>query len=127
MAKEAEASRSTITNGIMDPDYKYPVNDDGKTYGPDWEGDNYDDHAPDLIEAVGKNGNKGYVKKVDLQTEGDRVKSLEEAEEYQKVKDERVGRSYYQVIPVFKEDGKTEIDQFWIYNGSTKDDTKVEN
>ena len=33
---------------------------------------------------------------------------------------QRHGKNYYRVIPVFKEDGVTEIDQFWIYNGTGK-------
>ena len=35
-------------------------------------------------------------------------------------KNQRNGKNYYIVIPVFAEDGVTEIDQFWIYNGTGK-------
>lgn len=35
-----------------------------------------------------------------------------------KRKDQRKGDNYYIVIPVFKKDGVTEIDQFWVYNGA---------
>ena len=116
------AGQSRLSKGISDTSYQYPVNDRGETYGLDWEGDDYDEHAPDLIKAVGKNGVKGYVKRVDLQTEGDRISSPEEAVAYQKIKDARHGSNYYLVIPVFDKDGETELDQFWIYNGSTKEE-----
>ena len=46
------------------------------------------------------------------------VNSPEEAVEYMKRKDQRKGDNYYIVIPVFKKDGVTEIDQFWVYNGA---------
>ena len=74
----------------------------------------------DLIAAEGVNGQNGYVKRIDLEeAEGDGfVDSPEEAVKYMKRKDQRKGDNYYIVIPVFKKDGVTEIDQFWVYNGA---------
>jgi len=111
---------SVILPGENGKDYKYAVNASGQTYGPDWIGEDYEEHAPDLIAAEGVNGRNGYVKRADLEdAEGDNlVNSPEEAVKYMKRKDQRKGDNYYIVIPVFKKDGVTEIDQFWIYNGS---------
>lgn len=44
--------------------------------------------------------------------------SAEFTVKYMKRKDQRKGDNYYIVIPVFKKDGVTEIDQFWVYNGT---------
>ena len=49
--------------GTDDPNYKYPINENGQTYGPDWMGDDYEEHAPDLIAVEGVNGKNGYVKR----------------------------------------------------------------
>ena len=105
--------------GTDDPNYVYPVNENGQTYGLDWMGDDYEEHAPDLIAAAGVNGKNGYVKRIDLEeTEGANVNTPEEAVAFMERKSQRRGKNYYTVIPVFKEDGVTEIDQFWIYNGA---------
>jgi len=116
---KAESQESSILPGLDDKNYEYAVNENGQTYGPDWMGADYEEHAPDLIAASGINGRKGYVKRIDLESqEGDLVNSPEEAVEYMDRVKQRNGQNYYIVIPVFKEDGVTEIDQFWIYNGS---------
>ena len=105
--------------GIDDKNYVYPVNENGQTYGLDWMGDDYEEHAPDLIAAQGVNGKQGYVKRIDLDdSDGSLVSTPEEATQYRDRKNQRNGKNYYIVIPVFAEDGVTEIDQFWIYNGS---------
>ena len=105
--------------GIDDKDYVYPVNENGQTYGLDWMGDDYEEHAPDLIAAEGVNGKQGYVKRIDLDdSDGSLVSTPEEATQYMERKNQRNGKNYYIVIPVFAEDGVTEIDQFWTYNGS---------
>ncbi len=112
---------SSALPGIEDKDYVYPKNENGQTYGPDWmgAGEGYEDHAPDLIAAQGVNGKQGYVKRTDLDDpDGSLVSNPEEAVQYMERKNQRNGKNYYIVIPVFAEDGVTEIDQFWIYNGS---------
>ena len=112
---------SSALPGIEDKDYVYPKNENGQTYGPDWmgAGEGYEEHAPDLIAASGVNGKQGYVKRTDLDDpDGSPVSTPEEADEYMERKNQRNGKNYYIVIPVFAEDGVTEIDQFWIYNGS---------
>ncbi len=114
---------SSALPGIEDKDYVYPKNENGQTYGPDWmgAGEDYEDHAPDLIAAQGVNGKQGYVKRTDLDDpDGSLVSNPEKAVQYMERKNQRNGKNYYIVIPVFAEDGVTEIDQFWIYNGSSK-------
>lgn len=83
----------------------YPVNDFGETYGPDI----YDSilPGPDLILAEGVNGVKGYVKASDLSPE---VKTIEEALAYNK---QHKGGRY---IPLYLQDGKTIIGEFYISN-----------
>lgn len=113
------SSESSSLPGIDDPNYEYPINENGQTYGLDWMGDNYEEHAPDLIAAIGVNGKSGYVKRTDLEDgEGANVNTPEEAVAYMERKNQRRGKNYYRVFPVFKEDGVTEIDQFWEYNGA---------
>lgn len=113
------SSESGSLPGIDDPNYEYPINENGQTYGPDWMGDDNEKHAPDLIAAIGVNGKSGYVKRTDLEDgEGANVNTPEEAVAYMERKNQRRGKNYYRVFPVFKEDGVTEIDQFWEYNGA---------
>jgi hypothetical protein len=60
---------------------------------------------PDLISAVGVDGTKGYVKKVDLYEE--MPKTPEEALERQRLRAENTRR-----IPLYNADGRTVIGQF---------------
>ena len=117
---KTDPSDSVIMPGETGKDYKYSVNEKGQTYGLDWVGDDYEEHAPDLIAAEGVNGRKGYVKRIDLEeAEGDAlVNSPKEAVEYMKRKEQRKGENYYVVIPVFEKNGTTEVDQFWVYSGA---------
>lgn len=111
--------KSVMFPGVDDINYEYPVNENGQTYGIDWMGDDYDKHAPDLIKAEGVNGKTGYVKRADLDDdESADVKNPKDAIAYMNRVNQRKGKNYYRVIPVFKKDGITEIDQFWIYNGA---------
>ena len=80
--------------GTDDPNYVYPVNENGQTYGLDWMGDDYEEHAPDLIAAAGVNGKNGYVKRIDLEeTEGASVNTPEEAVAYMERKSQRRGKN----------------------------------
>lgn len=97
----------------IDDNYEYPVNQNGETYGLDWNGDNYEDNAPDLIAATGKNKLSGYVRRTDLMDEGDFVKTREEALEYQKNKEKNL-KGTTRIIPVYEADGITKIDEFII-------------
>lgn len=114
-----DPSDSVIMPGETGKGYKYSVNKNGQTYGLDWAGDDYEERAPDLIAAEGINGRKGYVKRIDLEeAEGDNlVNAPREAVEYMKRQEQRKGKNYFIVVPVFEKDGITEVDQFWVYNG----------
>lgn len=123
-----ETTESVALPGIDDTNYEYPVNENGQTYGLDWMGDDYEKHAPDLIAATGVNGKTGYVKRSDLEdSDWAEVKNPDDALEYMERKNKRQGKNYYRVIPVFKKDGVTEIDQFWEYNGAGVDIYTEEN
>lgn len=90
----------------------YAVNERGETFGSA-SGAASSASEPALIEAIATNGKVGYVKKSDLDDDpGLRVSSPEEALAYQ---ERRAGAS--RTIPVYLEDGKTQIGEFIIIAG----------
>lgn len=90
---------------------KYPVNENGQTYGID----NDTGKSPDLIAAIGENEINGYVKSRDLLGEGDFINTLDEALEYDKKRAVLESQGAYREIPLYKSDGKTIIGEFRIY------------
>ncbi len=83
-------------------------NEDGLTYGPEA-------FASDLIQVEMENGETGYIYEEDLLTEGDFVKSPEEAIAWNKKSDELIEKQrYIKKIPVYDADGKTKIGVFFI-------------
>ncbi|MCQ4638421.1 hypothetical protein NE619_16950 [Anaerovorax odorimutans] len=94
----------------------YPTNENGASYGvaPDAAGEK---EEPDLIAAVGENDVKGYVKKSDLDNDGD-VKTPEEALKRQK----ELEKKEYISIPLYKNNGKTVIGEFRL---STQNEQKL--
>ncbi|MCC5425896.1 hypothetical protein [Clostridium botulinum] len=83
------------------------VNEYGETYGSEYFL-NMRGIEPDLILAVGKNGQEGYVRSEDLNK---KAETLNEAINYDSSAHE---------IPVYKEDGITTIDSFIIEEPITK-------
>lgn len=77
----------------------YPVNDAGETYGPDVKDR---EEEPDLILVDTGDGVVGYIKKADI---NNGASSLEEAREWEP-------NSY--VVPIYLEDGCTQIGEFEI-------------
>lgn len=87
-------------------DGRYPINDNGQTYGPNMGNATIIlGGEPDLILATGENGIKGYVKKVDL--EGPQPKTPAEAVIISKVAKSRE-------IPLYDVDGETIIGKFIV-------------
>lgn len=82
------------------------VNENNETYGTYIEGESTE--IPDLILIVGDNGKEGYARKEDLYLK--QPQTPEEAIEYEKNKKNRI-------IPVYKSDGVTVIDQIKIVEG----------
>ena len=83
-------------------------NEEGLTYGPEAFG-------ADLILVEMGNGEVGYIYAEDLLTEGDFVKSPEEAIEWNKKADKlREAQGYVKKIPVYESDGKTIIGVFFV-------------
>lgn len=83
-------------------------NEDGLTYGPEA-------FDSDLIQVEMENGETGYIYEEDLLTEGDFVKSPEEAIAWNKKSDELIEKQrYIKKIPVYDADGKTKIGVFFI-------------
>ena len=83
-------------------------NEEGLTYGPETFGS-------DLILVEMENGETGYVYAEDLQTEGDLVKTPEEALAWNKKVDELIKKyGYVKKIPVYASDGKKVIGVFFI-------------
>jgi hypothetical protein len=95
----------------------FPQNASGETYGSARDVSPYEKN-PDLIEAMGINGEIGYIRLSELN--GEEPKNPEEALSKQK---NDIGRE----INVYKNDGKTIIDKFIIgkvSNEKLSEDTK---
>lgn len=83
-------------------------NEEGLTYGPEAFG-------ADLVLVEMENGEIGYVYEEDLLTEGDFVKTPEEALAWNKKVDELIKKyGYVKKIPVYASDGKKVIGVFFI-------------
>ena len=83
-------------------------NEEGLTYGPDAFGS-------DLVLVEMENGETGYVYAEDLLTEGDFVKTPEEALAWNKKVDELIEKQgYVKKIPVYASDGVKIIGVFFI-------------
>ena len=83
-------------------------NEEGLTYGPEA-------FEADLILVEMENGETGYVYKEDLLTEGDFVKTPEEALAWNKEKDKLMEKQgYVKKIPVYASDGETVVGVFFI-------------
>lgn len=85
--------------------YVYPQNKKGQTYGPNYHDASPNLH-PDLLEAVGDNGKKGYVLYSQLMYSP--VRNPQEAIAYMKKKNRA------RKIPLYKSDGVTVIGTFTI-------------
>lgn len=85
---------------------RYKVNGLGLTYGSDYWAKTIEE-APDLIRVVGINGKEGYVYRDEFYA-GESIKDPAEAVEYE------ASRAASYSVPVYKEDGITEIDTFII-------------
>lgn len=106
---EVSGKDTTDYNYIVTQDTErghFLVNENNETYGTYIEGESTE--IPDLILIVGDNGKEGYVKKEDLYLK--QPETPEEAIEYEKNKNNRI-------IPVYKSDGVTVIDQIKIVEG----------
>lgn len=83
-------------------------NEEGLTYGPEAFGS-------DLVLVEMENGETGYIYAEDLLTEGDFVKTPEEALSWNKKSDELIKKhGYVKKIPVYESDGKTIVGVFFI-------------
>ena len=83
-------------------------NEEGLTYGPEAFG-------ADLVLVEMENGETGYIYADDLLTEGDFVKTPEEALAWNKKVDELIKKyGYVKKIPVYASDGKKVIGVFFI-------------
>lgn len=109
---ETHANEGKEINGntTIEESIKYPVNENGQTYGKD----NDTGNSPDLIAAIGENGVEGYVKQTDLMELGD-ANTLDEAIEYDKKRAVLASQGTYIEIPLYKNDGETIIGKFRIY------------
>lgn len=94
--------------------YEIKENDYGQTYGSELSTKEYDD-GPDLISVEMKNGETGYVYRDEFYDNVNQPNNPKEAVEYTKTVEKNIKKyGYYKSIPVYKEDGKTEIGTFEI-------------
>lgn len=91
--------------------YAYPVNERGQSFGPEIYA-RTPDEAPDLILAVGTNGDEGYVRQSDLR--GLQPKSLDD------VASINAQAAQGRDIPLYAENGTTVIGKFHIEAGSSR-------
>ncbi|WP_252502732.1 metal ABC transporter substrate-binding protein [Sporosarcina sp. Marseille-Q4943] len=84
---------------------RYPINDNGQTYGPNMEDMAVIFGDPDLMLATDENGTIGYVKKVDL--DGPQPRTPAEAVRLTKEAKPRE-------IPLYDIDGETIIGKFIV-------------
>lgn len=106
----AQDSGSVNANGLANMPSEYHVNQNGQTYGIEYDSG----ESPDLIAAVGENGIEGYIKSEDLLDEGDFVQTPEKAIEYSKKVATLKEEGAYRKIPLYKSDGETIIGKFRV-------------
>jgi hypothetical protein len=108
----------------------FSVNGNGQTYGSALHPEYEDIVPPDLILAVGVDGNEGYVLRSDLEGTGPLTKpqNPEEALVYMDQLEELVNdaitrdEKYLYYIPLYEADGTTVIGQFGVSIPATTDD-----
>ena len=94
--------------------YDIKENDNGQTYGSELASTEYD-NGPDLISVEMENGETGYVYRDEFYDNANQPNNPEEAVAYMEMVEKNVKKyGYYKLIPVYKEDGKTEIGSFEI-------------
>jgi hypothetical protein len=101
------SSKSVLPKPKEIPNYQYPVNEYGETYGSDAYADIVG-KRPDLIAAIGIDGTHGYVRFSDLEPFPP-PRTPEEA-----VAQNNPG---VRIIPLYDKDGRTVIGQFKIVSG----------
>ena len=107
--------------GVEPPEPSYSANDSGLTYGSSLGA--AVGSEPDLILVLATNGEEGYVYATDLR----RVDGTEAAEAFKSPEDALVWQEsqknvtdHERTIPVFAEDGKTEIGVFVVSAGAAE-------
>lgn len=94
--------------------YDIKENDNGQTYGSELASTEYD-NGPDLISVEMENGETGYVYRDEFYDNANQPNNPEEAVAYMEIVEKNIKKyGYYKLIPVYKEDGKTEIGSFEI-------------
>lgn len=95
---------------------EYPINDNGQTYGSAALAQNYDER-PDLIAAVGCDGQEGYIYKTDLESGIPKTpaEALAQQQQYEAMAIASEGeRVVVRSIPLYDADGKTVIGKYEI-------------
>lgn len=94
--------------------YEIKENENGQTYGSDLATIEYD-NGPDLISVEMENGKTGYVYRDEFYDNANQPNNPEEAMAYMEKVEKNIKKyGYYRAIPVYEEDGKTEIGSFKI-------------
>lgn len=94
--------------------YEIKENENGQTYGSELSATEYD-NGPDLISVEMENGKAGYVYRDEFYDNANQPNNPEEAMAYMEMVEKNVKEyGYYKLIPVYEEDGKTEIGSFKI-------------
>lgn len=108
-------SQSNLDNIINNEKmYEIKENENGQTYGSDLASTDYD-NGPDLISVEMEDGKTGYVYRDEFYDNANKPNNPEEAMAYMDMVEKNIKKyGYYKLIPVYNEDGKTEIGSFKI-------------
>ena len=94
--------------------YEIKENENGQTYGSNLATTEYG-NEPDLILVEIDDGKNGHVYKDDFYDTKNQPNNPEEAVAYMEMVEKNIKKNgYYRAIPVYEEDGKTEIGSFKI-------------
>ena len=100
-------------NGNIISQIEYPINDNGQTYGSALLARDYDER-PDLIAAIGRDGQAGYIYKTDLEAGSPKTpaEALAQQQQYEAMAISSGGRQVLVwSIPLYDVNGKTII--YW--------------
>ena len=108
----SQSELDKITNN--ENTYEIKENENGQTYGSNLATTEYG-NEPNLILVETDDGKTGYVYKDDFYDTKNQPNNPEEVVAYMEMVEKNIKKNgYYKAIPVYEEDGKTEIGSFKI-------------
>ena len=107
-------SQNSLDSAESNNSYEVKVNENGQSYGSELASIDYE-NGPDLISVEMEDGKEGYVYRDEFYDNANQPNNPAEAVAYTKKMEENIKKyGYSRLIPVYEEDGKTEIGSFKI-------------